>query len=106
MKIVQYDGEPCYTPLDILYQIKVTEIPKTINIEEIIIGEAEHGEQYYPDCWFVRGEYDKETKTFSFDNYLIYICCSEYFYEYKFTDQEIMEMTKLCIENTDMSKIK
>ena len=69
MKVVRYDGEPEYSKLDVLYQLQVTDIPKTINIEEIILEEAAYGEQYYPDCWIVRGSFDFATNEFSFDNY-------------------------------------
>lgn len=87
------------------YQLQITEIPKSFDIKDMIKRESKYGVEYDSDMWFVRGSYDREKKNFGFDECLIYIGYSEYFYDYDFSDKEIMEMIKVCIENTDFNKL-
>jgi len=105
MKIVRYSGKPYYEYDVISYQLQITEIPKSFNIKDMIIRESKYGEEYDPDMWFVRGSYNRETKNFDFDKCLTYIGYSEYFYDYEFSDKEILEMIKVCIENTDFNEL-
>ena len=105
MKIVRLNGEPYYDYDGVGYQLQITEIPKSFNIRDMIIRESKYGEEYDPDMWFIRGGYDREKKIFEFDKCLTYIGYSEYFYDYEFSDKEIMEMIKICIENTDFNEL-